>query len=259
MKTRFGFAALAAAASLFASHISVAQVTEDGMGKVIPVELFVCSYVEGKGRADLDPVVAQWTKFMDDRKFKDYAAWLLTPYYYGTGQEFDLIWMGASKDGKAMGNTTHLWVPEGGEVAAAFDEVMHCAVHVGMSSAMYKSPPQNRTPGSSILTMSDCTMNEGTRYSDVRSAEIKWAAYREENGSKSGTWHWFPTFGGGDQDFDYKIMTSHENFKELGADWEKAANGGGREMSESVFGDLDECDDERVYVARSIRAVQLRK
>ena len=109
MKNLYRFATLPAAATLLASQVAVAQVTEDGMGKIVPVELFVCSFVEGKGPEDLNAVVAQWNEFMDDRKVNDYAAWLLTPYYYGTDQDFDVIWMGASKDGNAMGNGTHLF------------------------------------------------------------------------------------------------------------------------------------------------------
>ena len=254
-----GLAALSAAACLFASQATLAQVSEESMGKVIPVELYTCSFHEGKGQNDLNAVIAQWNTFMDEHNVTDYAAWQLTPYYYGTGQDFDLIWMGASKDGNAMGNGTQLWITEGGEVAAAFNDVMHCDQHVGLASAMYQSPPDNATPGSSVMTMSDCTMNEGTRYSDVQSAEIKWAAFRKENGSQAGMWHWMPNFGGGDQDYDYKIVYAYPDFTELGSDWEMIANGGGRDVSNDLFGELDECDDERVYIATSVRASQLRK
>lgn len=252
-------AALAAATGIFAAPGGMAQVTEDGMGKMVPVELYVCEFVDGKGDADLDAVVAQWNEFMDDQKIRDYAAWLLYPYYHGTDQAFDFVWMGAYKDGNAMGRGGHAWITEGGPVSQAFDEVVHCPVHVGLASAMYKSPPGNATPGSSILTMSDCTMDEGTRYSDVRSAEIEWAAYLEERGAENGTWHWFPDFGGGDQDFDYKIVNSYENMKALGEGWEMVANGGGRAKSGDIFDGLDECNDARVYVGKSIRSSQLRK
>ena len=123
---------------------------------------------------------------------------------------------------------------------------------------MYKAPPNNETPASSILTMMDCKMNEGTRYSDVKASEIKWAEYQTEAGSESGTWHWFPTFGGGDADYDYKVVTAHASFVEFGSDWEQFANGGGRDASTDIFNDIDECDDARVYVGKSVRSAQLR-
>ncbi|MDP5052310.1 MAG: hypothetical protein NWP69_00855 [Congregibacter sp.] len=252
-------AALTAAVLVFSAQATFAQVTEDGMGKIVPVEMFVCNFVEGKGQADLDVVVKQWSDFMDDKKIRNYAAWQLTPYYYGGEQDFDMIWMGASSDGNAMGNATHEYVMNGGEIAAGFEEVIQCRAHVGLSSAMYQAPPDNSTPSSSVMTMSDCKMEKGTRYSDVRAAEVEWAAYRKDNGSKAGMWHWYPSFGGGDQDLDYKIVYAYPSFKELGSDWELIANGGGRVKSDDIFGDLDECDDARVYVARSIREAQLRK
>lgn len=259
MKQLLTMAATVAATSVFSAVGTFAQVSDDGMGKIVPVELYVCSYNEGMGRGDLNAVVEQWSASMDEGDADAYAAWLLTPYYHGADQDFDVIWMGAYKDGIAMGEGEHAWITEGGEMAGAFAEVMDCGVHVGLSSAMYQSPPDNETPGSAILTMSDCKMNEGTRYSDVRAAEVKWAAHRTESGSKAGMYHWFPTYGGGDQEFDYKIVYAFPDFRELGKDWEMIANGGGREVSQGLFGDLDECNDERVYVATSIRSTQLRK
>jgi hypothetical protein len=259
MRKLNGIAAFAAAVSLFAAPASFAQVTKDGMGKIVPVEMFVCDFMEGKGQDDLNAATAAWTAFMDDRKVKNYSAWQLTPYYFSPAQDFDMIWMGASVDGNAMGMGTHTYLTEGGDVAAGFAEVLDCRAHVGLSSAMYQSPPNNDTPESGIMTMSDCSMNEGTRYSDVQAAEVEWAKYRKENGSKAGMYHWYPAFGGGDQDFDYKIVYSYPDFKALGADWEMIANGGGREKSQGLFADLDDCDDERVYVVRSIRSANLRK
>ena len=78
-----------------------------------------------------------------------------------------------------------------------------------------------------------------------------------EAGSTAGTWHWFPAFGGGDAEYDYKVVNAYENFSELGKDWQHNANGGGREASADIFGDLDECDDARVYLAKSRRAAQI--
>jgi hypothetical protein len=251
-------AAVCAALSLMATSTTLAQVSADGMGKMVPVELFACHFNEGKGHADLDAAVAGWTEYMDDRRVKDYAAWTLTPYYYGPEQDFDVIWMGASTDGNTMGQGAHQWITEGGEYAAAFGEVMNCVAHVGLSSALYKAPPDG-TPDNAVISMMDCEMNEGTRYSDVRTAELAWAEYQGEQGSKAGTFHWFPVFGGGDQDYDYKVVTAFPSMVELGADWEQFANGGGRAASMDIFNDIDECDDARVYIAKSRRAAQLRK
>jgi hypothetical protein len=239
---------------------AMAQVSEDGMGKVLPAELFVCKYRDRQDKGDLDRVITRWTSYMDERGNDDYAAWTLTPYHYGQDTDFDVIWMGAYKDGNAMGAGVDQWFAEGGDINDAFEEVLDCNAHEGFASAMYKSPPNNETPVSSIISMMNCKLQEGRRYADVKAAEMKWAEYMTSTGSTAGTWHWFPTYGGvGGGDFDYKIVTAYSNYSELGADWERNANGGGRETGIELFSDVDDCDTARVYIATSRRAAQLRE
>jgi hypothetical protein len=251
-------AALLAAVTVTFSFAANAQVSEDGMGKVVPVELYACSLNDGRNMDDLEEVIEDWNEFMDGDSVRDYAAWTLRPYFYGTEQEFDFIWMGAFTDGNAMGDGFQRWITEGGEIAEDFDKVATCFAHIMLGSAQYKAPPDNRTPESSIISMMDCKMNEGVEYETVRAAELKWAEYGEENDSKAGTWHWYPNYGGGDSDYDYKVVSAYEDFGAFGSDWEQFANGGGREASMGIFDDVDECDDARVYLATSVRAAQLR-
>lgn len=237
---------------------AIAQVTEDAIGKVIPVHLYACNYNDRQDAGDLDDVVARWNSWMDERNNDDYAAWTLTPYHFGPEQDFDVIWMGAYKDGNAMGAGVDQWFAEGGDVNDGFEEVLTCNVHLGLASAMYKAPPNDETPGSAIITMMDCKLNEGHRYSDIQAAEVAWANHMTSSGSTAGTFHWSPTYGGGDAEYDYKVVNAYANYTELGADWERFANGGGRDVSAGVFGNIDDCDDARVYVARVRRAAQLR-
>ena len=235
-----------------------AQVSADGMGKVLPVELFVCDYNKGQDEGDLNKAIDRWTEFMDGNDTNNYAAWTLTPYFYGGDQDFDFIWMGAYTDGNAMGAGIDNWLRDGGDAAEGFNEVADCRAHVMLSSAMYKSPTNNETPATGIITMMDCELNEGKRYSDIKKAEMNWAEYLTNNGSAGGYWHWFPNYGGGDAEFDYKVVFAYNNFTDFGADFEHAANGGGREAGQENFANIDDCDDARVYLATSRRAAQLR-
>jgi hypothetical protein len=257
MKTSKLLASAAVAGALFSAAPVSAQVSEDGMGKVVPVEIFACNFVEGKGRADLMPVIDEWNEYSDDNRTNNYAAWMLTPYFYTPEQAFDMLWLGAWTDGNAMGSGTNSWITEGGEVADKFAEVVDCMAHVAYMSAMYKAPPGN-VPDSGVITMMDCELNEGSRYSDIRAAEMKWVEHLNDTGSDVGYYHWMPMFGGGDAEFDYKVVNAYESFVEVGADIEHFANGGGRDVSRGIFGDIDECDDARVYVASSIRKAKIR-
>lgn len=249
---------LAMALLPIASGTALAQVTEEGMGKVLPVEIFACTYNDRQDSDDLDDVNERWNRWMDERNIDSYAAWILTPYHYTPEQAFDLIWLGAYKDGNAMGAGTDQWLAESGEIGEAFDEVITCGAHIGLGSAMYKAAPDNATPGTGVITMMDCKLNEGHRYEDIQVAEVKWAEHMTSSGSTAATFHWFPNFGGGDADYDYKVVNAYANYTELGADWERFANGGGRAVSEGIFDDIDDCDDARVYIATSVRAAQLR-
>ena len=96
------YAALVAAVFALSAPAANAQVTEDGMGKVIPVELYACTFNDGQDMEDLEEVIEDWTEYMDGQDIDDYAAWTLMPFFYGVEQEFDFIWMGAFADGNAM-------------------------------------------------------------------------------------------------------------------------------------------------------------
>ena len=251
-------AILAAIVSLFLTVPALAQVSKDGMGKVLPVELFPCNYRDGQGEAELNEVIDRWSSYADDKGIDNYAAWTLMPYHFGPDQDFDVIWMGAFSDGNAMGSTIGEWLTSGGELQAAFARVLDCDAHLLLSSAMYMAPADNRTPASAIISMMDCELNKGHRYSDIKAAELRWVEYLRGAGSRAGYWHWFPTFGGGDAEYDYKVVTAYRDYAELGESFERYANGGGRETSEGIFADIDDCDDARVYVATSRRSAQLR-
>ena len=258
MRTHLKSATMAATAALLITNLALAQVSEDGMGKVLPVEIFACTYNDGQDDGDLEKVIGRWSIFMDENGIDDYAAWTLIPYHYTPEQDFDLLWVGAYTDGNAMGTGTHIWLTKGGDISEQFDEVLDCGAHVMLSSAMYKAPASAETPASGIFTMMDCELNEGSRYSDIKAAEMKWADYLTSSGSTAGYWHWFPSFGGGDAEFDYKVVFGYTDYIELGKDFERFANGGGRKTSRELFADIDECDDPRVYIATSVRAAQLR-
>ena len=254
---RVAASAAAVIALLFTGSV-FAQVSADGMGKVLPVEMFVCNYNDGQDEGDLNKAISRWTEYMDESGTNNYAAWKLTPYFYGAEQAFDFIWMGAYSDGNAMGAGTDNWLRDGGDIAEAFDEVADCGAHIMLSSAMYKSPANNETPATGVITMMNCELNDGKRYSDIKKAEMQWSEYLTGNGSSAGYWHWFPAYGGGDSEFDYKVVFAYNNFTELGADFERGANGGGREAGEEIFANVDDCDDARIYLATSLRTAQLR-
>ncbi|MCW8925329.1 MAG: hypothetical protein OQJ84_03655 [Xanthomonadales bacterium] len=238
---------------------SSAVLAEDEVSfKVVPVEMFACSYNEGKGPADLDKATAKWNAWADGQGLDSYAAWTLTPYYYGPDQDFDVIWLGAGKDAVALGKAQDAYLTEDAGVRAGFGEVVNCDAHVNYASLQFKAPPDNATPGNSVLTFSDCNFKEGATFEALSAAMDKWSMHLSEAGSTAAIWHWYPVYGGGGEEFDFKWLEGFANFEELGGDFERMGNGGGYKVSNELFSDLLDCDSSRAYVAQNRRSAQLR-
>jgi len=231
---------------------------QDNANRVIPVELFTCKYNDNKGPGDLDKVIDKWNKWADKEGLDDYAAWTLTPYYFGPDQEFDMIWLGAGKDAVALGKAQDAYLAEDVGLHAAFNEVLTCDAHVNYASLNFKAPPKGKTPDNNVLTFSNCTYKEGASFSALEAAMGDWSKHLAGEGSTAGIWHWYPAYGGGGEEFSFKWLESYENLAELGADYERFGNGGGVAVSGRLFGHLLDCDSNRAYLAKSRRHVQLR-
>lgn len=226
--------------------------------KVIPVELFACTFNEGKGPKDLTAAIDKWNEWADKDGLDSYSAWTLTPYYYGPEQEFDFLWLGAGKDAIALGKAQDAYLTEDAGLRAGFNSAISCNAHVKYASIQFKPPKQGATPGNSVLTFSDCSLKEGASWDAVNAASVEWSKHLSEAGSEAGIWHWYPAYGGGDEDFDFKWLESHENFAALGADFESYGNGGGYKVAGGLFGELLDCDSNRAYLAKNHRYAQLR-
>ena len=230
---------------------------DDGM-LIIPIELFTCTYNDRQGPDDLDKVIDKWNAWADMNGTDDYAAWTLTPYYFGPDQEFDMIWMGAGKTAVALGQAQDDYNANDEGLIDDFAEVLDCDSHSNFASVNYKAPPEGATPASSVLTFSDCKYREGATFSAVSAAMAQWSQHLSDEGSVAGVWHWYPAYGGGGEEFDFKWLQAHENLADLGADYDRYATGGGFRTRGRLLNHLIDCDSSRAYVAQSRRFVQLR-
>lgn len=231
---------------------------QDGSINVVPIEMYTCSYNDQKGPADLDKVIDKWNAWADKAGIDDYAAWTLTPYYFGPDQEFDVIWLGAAKDAVGLGKAQDAYHAEQVGLHADFDEVLTCDAHSNFASIAYKLAPKDKTPSDGVLTFSDCTMKEGASFSDLGAAMQEWSDYLSEAGSPTPIWHWWPAYGGGGEEFDFKWLQAYENLAALGADYDRYGNGGGYMVRGRLLGHLIDCDSSRAYFVKSLRYVQLR-
>jgi len=239
-------AAVAALITVLAWGPVLADSHEAEPMRFVPVEIFTCDYLEGKGPADLDAVIARWNEWMDEHDQQDYFAVTLTPFYFGS-ETFDVGWLGSWPNGEAMGRGTDLWVNEGSEINAGFFEVLSCDTHSNFAAAELKSPG-GPPPESFILTFSDCTGPDSSEGWDQLMANLgEWSAYLTESGYHQGNWMMFPVYGGGDAEFDFKLLEGFDNHTQLGQDYQRFSENADWEKQGELLGGLMDCDEARVY------------
>ena len=234
--------------------LSTAVAQDDEDGGAAAVEIYTCSYADGKDSADLDKVNAKWNKWADGQGISDYSAWTMTPFYSSPDQDFDVIWLGVTATGKAMGASQDKWLATGGSLGKEYDSVIPCDSHSMSAAVQFKAPPERADPSNIILGFSDCTVGDDFHFStDVAPALKAWGEFRAAHGSTAGMWAFFPVHGGGGEEFDFKFVVSHGNYTEQGADFDDYDPAKAREIF--PYGMLD-CDSSRSYRATNVRTAE---
>ena len=248
--------ALVSCSLLLSAGIGIADEHEGEAGEAnvaTPVEMFACRYNEGKGPADLDAATKNWNAWADKNGVDDYSAWTLVPYYSGTDQDFDVLWLGGSDNAKTLGRVQDNWLATGSKEAEGFAEAVSCDVHAAYAVLRMKKPPKRDNPSNIVISFSDCNTAEGITFDDLYVPLIEWGNYKGENGSTAGMWVFFPSYGGGGEEFDFKWVTAHQNLEDMGADWDQFNESGWKKAGELFAGKL-ECDSSRSYLATNRRA-----
>ena len=243
-------AAMAVSTVAFAAGPAHADDHEQDARRYVPVETYTCNYREDKGPADLDKVIGNWNEWMDDNGAEDYFAATLTPHYYGENT-FDVGWLGSWPSGEAMGRGTDLWMSKGSDIGRQFDEVIDCVSHTNFATTQFKSPGEGPAPDTLVLAFSDCTGPEDAGiWPDLMNGLEAWSQYQGETGYHEGTWMMFPAFGGGDFDFDFKMVSSWDNHTEHGQDYQRYSEQQDWEKRGELIGELMDCDVARLYDAK---------
>ncbi|MEJ2129509.1 MAG: hypothetical protein P8X81_11770 [Woeseiaceae bacterium] len=247
--------ALVSCSLMLSAGVGIADEHEgdaDEANVATPVEMFACKYNEGKGPADLDAATMKWNAWADKNGVDDYSAWTLVPYYSGPEQDFDVIWLGGSDDAKTLGRVQDTWLASGSKEAEGFAEVVSCDVHAAYAVLRIKKPPKRDNPSNVVISFSDCNTAEGITFDDLYVPLIEWGKYKGDNGSTAGMWVFFPSYGGGGEEFDFKWVTAHQNLENMGADWDQFSESGWEKARELFAGKL-QCDSSRSYLATNRR------
>jgi hypothetical protein len=245
-------AASSAMVFLFVGSSAVAQ-DDAEEPSIVPVEIWACSYNDGKGRADLDAVIDEWNDWMDEEGQTNYYAAILEPAFFGE-RNLDIGWLGVYPDGNAMGAGTDHWISKGGDVNDSFGEVISCGQHAMFATMEMRDPGEPEEGDDDfVLAFSNCSINEGKTFEDVQAAQELWNAYGAEHGFTGGAWVMWPIWGENvEADYDFKFLGSADDFTALGANYQLMADGHWRKNNEIWDGLLD-CDSTRIYASTAIR------
>lgn len=224
----------------------------------VPVDIFACKYNEGQGPRNLDAVVDTFNSYMDENGTDAYAAWTMTKHYASAEQDFDFVWLGAHRNGETMGAGADTWEAQGGDVLAEFASVATCDMMGLYDSQMYKAPAAGNVPQGGVLLMRNCTLNEDVSWDDLDKASNANAKLLANAGSVAATYNWYPTYGTGENDIDYKFVAAYPNHLEFGKDHDRFGNGGLWRDSVKIWGDIAECDVARVYDIQMRRSGKIR-
>lgn len=247
----FGLLAVAPLGALAESHDEPAP-----LPTIVPVETYTCDFNDGKAMPDLMRVIDEFNDWADDQDITGYYAAVVTPQFFGE-LAFDVAWLGAARDGNAMGKVQDAWVNEGDRVADMFNEVISCGSHTQFASMAIRPPGDDEENDKTfVLTFSNCSAKEGKSFADVIDGMNTWAAYQAENGFGNATWMMFPVYGESDDDYDFKVVEGYDDYAVFGSDFELMGNGGHWQKSGEIFDGLLDCDIARVYDARTVRQME---
>ena len=233
--------AVAVTASMPASADNHEQANVD------PVDMYMCTFREGKGFEDLDKLDARWKKWAA-KNDPGQSAWRLVPMLRATDDPFAVGYLGSWTSGEAMGAGMDAWAG-GGDLLEDYEATIECkrALAASVEVNAPNGPPEN-----GVVWFSSCTVNEGSTLEDAYKAHSAVSAAMREMGGKAQSWLFYPSLGFGDVPFDYYSVVTFNSMSELGAGWEMYYNKGGWKKAADM-NDAADCDSPRVYSANAMQ------
>jgi hypothetical protein len=245
--------------SLFAALLVSGQAMADNhQGPTFsPAEIFLCNYKDGQNISGVNKATAKWNSWMDKTKQHDYLGITLTPMFNDPGVNMDLGWMGFWPDGKSMGAATEKTMSKKGQDATKdFFKVMNCPQHASFALNTI-TPSPVATPDTGVMSFTDCKIAEGKTPADANAALNTWGEYVVRQGITGPMFTLWPAFGGGDVDFDFKLVSGYMNYIDFGNAFDIYGTGGGVMKAGQIFADIVQCDVARLYNMQLRRPMKL--
>jgi hypothetical protein len=248
MKRSIRTALLAACTLLIGSPAIQAQ--DDGPA-FQPLEMWACNFRDRKDQDDMDSVYEQLVDATGDAA---YASWQLNPYFAGARvRDFDFLYLGAWSDGSAMGADLESYMADATEIGEAWDETVECGAMMFASNTIQDVPASDgEGSGTFMLTVSDCKIAHGRTAAQAIGAISRYNDYRVANGSVVPTFAWFPVYGDGSAEFDFKLAQAYSGPQAMGDQFSWIVDNQSYNVENALTQGLVDCDEARAYVGRTI-------
>ena len=118
-----------------------------------------------------------------------------------------------------------------------------------------QTPPKRDNPSNIVVSFTDCNTADDASFDDLYEPIIEFGKYQAGRGSTAGMWVFFPSYGGGGEDFEFKLVAAYQNPEDLGADRDRYSVDGWQKANELFAGKL-KCDSSRSYLAANRRMAE---
>ena len=226
-----------------------ASFAQDGPPQFRPVEMWACSFNNGKDQGDMDKVYEDIVVESGDSA---YAAFQLNAYFR-SNQEFDFLYLGAWADGSTMGAGIGTDMTGDTDAGEGWEETVTCPASL-MFASTWINRPDNTGGGNDdfIMTVADCHVAHGVSNAQAAGALRRYNEYAVANGSDVGTLLWYPAYGHGEAEFDFKLTNVYSDAQHFGDSFSWFTDNQAYNVRSDLLTGIVSCDSARVYSARTI-------
>ncbi|PLW81270.1 hypothetical protein CWI75_16725 [Kineobactrum sediminis] len=234
--------------ALVLASFTVAPVHADEHMRAQPVELYACTFREGKSMKDLEKANTNFKKWAAANT-SGHTAWMITPQFRSAETEFDVGWIGGYQSADHFGAAIDKWVNESGNVSQAYYDTVDCS-HALMAS--YDTGAPDGPPGDGVVWFSRCSLEDDASLSEAAASHAEVTAMMREMGAQGSSWMFVPGLGSVDADFDYYHVAAWPSYPAFASAWEAYVNGGGMEKATALYDGVASCKSPNLYDARLI-------
>ena len=215
-----------------------------------PVELYACTFRDGKGMKDLEKANDDFKKWAASNT-SGHSAWMITPQFRSMEPEFHVGWIGAYQSAEDFGASIDKWVNASGSVSQAYLDIVDCS-HAMMASYTIGAP--DGPPGDGLVWFSRCSLEEDASFADAAASHAKVTGMMREMGAAGSSWLFMPGLGSADAEFDYYHVAAWPSYPAFANAWEAFVNGGGMAQSNAAQAGVTSCQSPNLYDAKLILA-----